>query len=250
MLSCRIPLTSQPVCPPQQQQQSPQQPASALPLRLQWSLVISPTCPSTPPMGPTLYRSSSPFRNRPLSVSAIPSTYQGSAPAATVDPVDVDLVVRSIPRAGKPCTLSVAASVHEGPVRTMTVAIQHVQPSTRPASGKMPSVLASSTAMSAVMMAAANYWTVLAVGTAMASSIVPRVASFTFLDRPLVRSPRVTQLCEQQDEEEGPALLALFHILLPEPMLGDKARYKKLHAATRFLGTPILLYICTVILFA
>jgi len=173
------------------------------------------------------------------------------APAATVDPVDVDLVVRSIPRdalhAGKPfrvaCTLGVAASMREGQVRTMTVAVQHVQPSMRPASGKMvPSVLASSTTTSAAMTTAAtNSRLASAVATAIASSIAPRVPSSTFLDGPLVGSPRVTQLGEQQEEEEDPALLALCRIPPPEPMPGDEARYNKLRAATRFLGASTLL---------
>jgi hypothetical protein len=51
----------------------------------------------------------------------------------------------------------------------------------------------------------------------------------------------VAQLGEQREEEEDPALFALCRIPPPEPMLGDEARYKKLRAATRFLGASTLL---------
>ena len=51
----------------------------------------------------------------------------------------------------------------------------------------------------------------------------------------------MTQLGEQQEEEEDTALLALCRIPPPEPMPGDEARYKKLRAATRFLGASTLL---------
>src|SRR5260221_11784016 len=79
MLTRRIPLPQNqaPVRPPQQQQQ-PHQPASALPLHLQRSPTVSghssqpPSRSSTPPLGPTPYRPSSPFRNRPSSVPPRP----------------------------------------------------------------------------------------------------------------------------------------------------------------------------------
>ena len=124
MLSRRIPLP-----PNQPPVRPPHQPASALPLHLQRSATVSghpsqpPSRPGTPPSGPTPCRSSSPFRNRPTSVPSRPqspgmsaapiaSTHLGLAPA---DPVDIDLVVRSIPRdtlhASQPfsvaCTLGV-----------------------------------------------------------------------------------------------------------------------------------------------
>jgi hypothetical protein len=80
------------------------------------------------------------------------------------------------------------------------------------------------------------------VATAIASSIAPRASSSsTFLDGPLVGSPRVAQLGEQQEEEEDPAELALRRIPPPEPIPGDEARYDKLRGATRFLGASTLL---------
>ncbi|KAI0290380.1 hypothetical protein BC826DRAFT_1027361 [Russula brevipes] len=158
MLTSRIPLppSQPPVRPPRQHQ-----PVSALPLHLQRSATVSghssqpPSRPGTPPSGPTPYRPSSPFRNRPTSVPPRPHSPGMSAPsshtgggmyqslAAPVDPVDVDLIVRSIPRdairPGKPfriaCTLGMAASVREGGQhhhRTLSLAVQHVQPSAAP----------------------------------------------------------------------------------------------------------------------
>jgi trafficking protein particle complex subunit 13 len=161
----------------------------------------------------------------------------------------VDLVVRTIPRstlhAGTPfciaCTLGVAASVHESQQRTLTLAVQHVQSSTRPASGKTGQPVPSGTTSAAMTTAATNSRLASAVATAIASSIAPRASSSsTFLDGPLVGSPRVAQLGEQH-EEEDPAELALRRIPPPESMPGDEVRYEKLRGATRFLGASTLL---------
>ncbi|KAI0005858.1 hypothetical protein BJV74DRAFT_800409 [Russula compacta] len=267
MLSRRIPLppNQPPIRPPQQQQQS-HQPASALPLHLQRSSNVTdyssqpPSRPSTPPIGaPTPYRSSSPFRNRPTSVPTRPhspvtstatlgnlihDSHQGSAPAT--DPLDVDLVVRSIPRdtfhAGKPfsvaCTLGVTASVRDGQQRTLSLAVQHVQPSsvspTTPETAPPPVPMTPTTPT--MISSATTSRLASAVASAMASSPAPR-APLGLLDGPLVGSPRATQHAEQEDDSTSPRL----RVPPPEPMPGNEARYEKLRGATRFLGASTLL---------
>src|SRR6266436_2779859 len=253
MLSRRIPLppNQPPVRPPQ-----PHQPASALPLHLQRSASVTgntsqpPSRPGTPPTGPTPYRSSSPFRNRPMSVpprpnspgmstvSALGNFISGSHPNLAVieDPIDVDLVVRSIPhgtiQAGKPfcvaCALGVSASVREGQQRTLSLAVQHVQPSTaRTAPQKAPPAGTTTTATAA----ATNARLASAVAMAMESSPTPR-SSLTLLDGPPIGSPRAIQRAEH--EEDDPARRQ--RIPPPEPMQGDEARYDKLRGMTRFVG--------------
>jgi len=161
-----------------------------------------------------------------------------------VDPVDVDLVVRSIPRAAlhasKPfsvaCTLAVAASVREGQQRTLTLAVQHVQqPSARPTPSGKTAPPVPGTTTTTVATAATHARLASAVATAIASSIAPRAPSAA-----LGGSPRATQLAEQEVEED-PLARALRRIPPPEPMPGDEARYEKLRGATRFLGASTLL---------
>jgi hypothetical protein len=162
-----------------------------------------------------------------------------SAALAAVDPVDIDLVVRSIPRdtlhAGEPfcvaCTLGVSASVREGQQRTLSLAVQHVQsavPTTPPESA--PPVSSTTTAAATTARLAS------AVAVAMGSSPTAR-APLTLLDGPMVGSPRATQPAEQ--EEDDPA--SGQRIPPPEPLPGDEARYNKLQGASRFLGASTLL---------
>ena len=177
-------------------------------------------------------------------MSASPSNLIASSlpNSAVVDPVDLDLVVRSIPRdtlqAGKPfciaCTLGVTASVREGQQRTLSLAVQHVQPSTArtiPETGSRASTTATSTTGATASRLAS------AVAMAMASSSPTPRASLSLLDGPLVGSPRATQPAEQ-DEEDDPASRLRF----PPPVpTYDEARYDKLRGATRFLGASTLL---------
>jgi trafficking protein particle complex subunit 13 len=171
-----------------------------------------------------------------LIASSLPSS-------VVVDPVDLDLVVRSIPRdtlqAGKPfCvafTLGVTASVREGQQRTLSLAVQHVQPSTArttPETGSRASTIATSTTGATASRLAS------AVAMAMASSSPTPRASLSLLDGPLVGSPRATQPAEQ-DEDDDPASRLRFPP--PVPTYGDEARYDKLRGATRFLGASTLL---------
>jgi hypothetical protein len=162
--------------------------------------------------------------------------------SVVVDPVDLDLVVRSIPRgtlqAGKPfcvaCTLGVTASAREGQQRTLGLAVQHVQPSTaRTTPGTVPP--ASMTATSTT--AATNSRLASAVAMAMASSSPTPRASLTLLDGPLVGSPRATQPAEQEEDDSASRL----RFPPPVPTYGDEARYDKLRGATRFLGASTLL---------
>jgi len=257
MLTRRIPLPQNqaPVRPPPQQQQ-PHQPPSALPPYLQRSATVAghssqpPSRSSTPPIGPTPYRPSSPFRNRPSSVPPRPHSPVASA-SVVVEPIDVDLVVRTIPRsdlhANKPfsvaCTLGVSASVREGQQRTLTLAVQHVQPPARPTSGKMgPPVPSHTMATRGRTATATNSRLASAVATAIASSIAPR-SSLTLLDGPLVGSPRMTQLGEHEEDHHDRPLSSpsLYRIPPPEPMSGDETRYEKLRGATRFLGASTVL---------
>src|SRR5258708_2543960 len=253
MLSRRIPLP-----PNQPPVRTPQQPASALPPYLQRSASVTghtsrpPSRPGTPPSGPVPYRSSSPLHNRPMSVPPRPHSpamstislgnpIPGSHPsmAATVDPVDVDLVVRSIPRstlqAGKPfcvvCTLGVSASIREGQQRTLSLAVQHVQPSTTSTKPGTTSPAATTTTAAATT----NARLASAVAMAMASSPASR-SSLTLLDGPLVGSPHAIQPAEHGDD----MLSSRQGIPPPEPMHGDEARYDKLREATRFLGASML----------
>ncbi|KAI9509963.1 DUF974-domain-containing protein [Russula earlei] len=254
MLSRRIPLS--PNSPPARtpQQQHPHQPASALPLHLQRSATAAgyssqpPSRPNTPPIGPAPHphRSSSPFRNRPMSVPpprpqspGMSTAHFGSSAVAVDDPINVDLVVRSIPRGeiqiGKPfcvaCTLGVAASVREGEQRTLSLAVQHPLPPPPPPSETAPSLVPTTTDRLAS-----------AVATAISSSPASRT-SLTLVDGPLVGSPRARQLASDR-EEDDPAAASRQRVALllpaPEPMPGDEARYDKLRGATRFLGASLL----------
>jgi hypothetical protein len=175
-----------------------------------------------------------------MSVPHRPQSPGMSAAPAAVDPVDIDLVVRSIARdtlhAGEPfrvaCTLGVSASVREGQQRTLSLAVQHVQPDAAPTTPpeSAPPVSSATTAAATTARLAS------AVAVAMGSSPTPR-ASLTLLDGPLVGSPRATQPAEQ--EEDDPA--SGQRIPPPEPLPGDEARYNKLQGATRFLGASTLL---------
>ncbi|KAK7693181.1 hypothetical protein QCA50_002747 [Cerrena zonata] len=161
MLSRRIPLV-QPMAVPAP---PPKQAASALPLHLQRSASVAsapsrmqsphlaqrPMSPPAAPGSPQPYRPGSPFRNRqstigvpprvgsPAPVSPQPPT---PTPQKPVPDIEIDLVVRSIPRDDlsieKPFrvafTLNVSALVPLAPTgqsrrrRNLTFAIQHVQP--------------------------------------------------------------------------------------------------------------------------
>ena len=172
-----------------------------------------------------------------MSAAPIASTHLGLAAA---DPVEIDLVVRSIPRdtlhVSEPfsvaCTLGVSASVREGQQRTLSLAVQHVQP---PAVPTMPPETAPQ-ASSTITAAATTARLASAVAMAMGSSHTPR-ASLTLLDGPLVGSPRATQPAEQEGDDPASGQ----RIPPPEPLSGDEARYGKLRGATRFLGASTLL---------
>lgn len=244
MLSRRIPIPPNPPPPrPQQQQQM-----SALPLHLQRSSTISGLAPhppsrsSTPPAGgPAPYRSSSPFRNRPMSVppprpqspltSAGPGTTTAAHLGPPADPIDVDLIIRSIPHdahlVDKPfrvaCTLGIAVSVREGRQRTLSLAVQHVQPpSTAPAAQvPVPEVVVAPPPTSAS-------------ASTRPSSPASRTP-LALLDGPFAASPRTTQLAGAEADE------SLLRMPPPEPVAGDEARYEKLRGATHFLGPSTLL---------
>jgi hypothetical protein len=161
---------------------------------------------------------------------------------AVVDPVDMDLVVRSIPRgtlhAGKPfcvaCTLGVTASVREGQQRTLSLAVQHVQPSTAPSTNPETAPPVSTTATTTTTATTSRLASAVAMALASSPSPTPRAPS-ALLFGPLVGSSHATQPAEQ--EEDDPAS----RIPPPEPMQGDEARYDKLRGATRFLGASTLL---------
>ena len=177
-----------------------------------------------------------------MSTTTLGNLISGSQTSlAVIDPVDVDLVVRSIPQgtlqAGKSfsvaCTLGVSASVREGQQRTLSLAVQHVQPST----ARTTSETAPTATTATVTPAATNARLASAVAMAMASSSPTPRSSLTLLDGPLVGSPRTTQPAEH--EEDDPTSRQRFPP--PQPMHGDEARYDKLRGATRFLGASTLL---------
>src|SRR6266702_3755241 len=259
MLSRRIPVPPNQPPPRPQQQQHPQH-MSALPLHLQRSTTVAGLSPhppprsSTPPAGPAPYRSASPFRNRPMSVPpprpqsplATTSAGTGSHPITAaaahlgppVDPLDVDLVVRSIPHGtllvDKPfrvaCTLGVAASVRDGrQQRTLSLAVQHVQ--LQSAAAAAPVVVAP-----LLTAATASHLPPLAGVTTTPSSPATR-APLVLLDGPFVGSPRITQqLAGPEAADESP-----LHVPPPVPVAGDEGRYEKLRGATHFLGPSTLL---------
>jgi hypothetical protein len=178
-----------------------------------------------------------------MSTATLGNLISGSQTSlGVIDPVDVDLVVRSIPQgrlqAGKPfsvaCTLGVSAAVREGQQRTLSLAVQHVQPSTAPTTSETAPPAATAT----TTPTATNARLASAVAMAMASSPTPR-SSLTLLDGPQVGSPRTTHTQPAEHEEDDPASRQRFPP--PQPMHGDGARYDKLRGATRFLGASTLL---------
>ncbi|KAH9001443.1 DUF974-domain-containing protein [Lactarius akahatsu] len=257
MLSRRIPF---PPNPPPPRPQQPQQ-MSALPLHLQRSTTVSglsphpPSRSSTPPAGgPAPYRPSSPFRNRPMSVPPRPqsplttsSAGTGSHPIAAaaaahlvppVDPIDVDLVVRSIPHGALPvdkpfrvaCTLGVAASVREGRQRTLSLAVQHVQlQSAAPAAA--PDVVAP------LPTTASHLPPLAAAGATTAPSSPAARTPLVLLGGPFVGSPRTTQQLAGPEAADESTL----RVPPPEPVAGDEGRYEKLRGATHFVGPSTLL---------
>ena len=246
MLSRRIPIPpNQPPPRPQQQQHM-----SALPLHLQRSTTVTglsshpPSRSSTPPAGgPAPYRSASPFRNRPMSVppprpqSPLTSAGTGNHPPIIADPIDVDLVVRSIPHGAllvdKPfrvaCTLGVAASVREGRQRTLSLAVQHVQMPSAAAATPVPEVVIAPAGTASHLPSPA--------GASTRPSSPASRTPVALLDGPLTGSPRTTQLAGAE-ADESPSYLRLPP---PEPMVGDEGRYEKLRGATHFLGPSTLL---------
>jgi hypothetical protein len=174
-----------------------------------------------------------------MSTTTLGNIISGSQSSlAVIDPVDVDLVVRSIPQGGTlqagksfsvTCTLGVSAFVREGQQRTLSLAVQHVQPSTAPT---VPAAATETTTPAATNARLAS-----AVAMAMASSSPTPRSSLTLLDGPLVGSPRATQLLEHEEDDTAPRQ----RFPPPRPMHGDEARYDKLRGATRFLGASTLL---------
>ena len=150
------------------------------------------------------------------------------------DPIDVDLVVRSIPHdallVNKPfriaCTLGIAASVREGRQRTLSLAVQHVQP---PSTGPAPVVAPAVTAAAHLPPAPAG------ANTTRPSSPASRTP-LALLDSPLIGSPRATQLAGPETDESP-----LLRLPPPEPVAGDEGRYEKLRRATHFFGPSTLL---------
>ncbi|KAJ7090197.1 hypothetical protein B0H15DRAFT_837467 [Mycena belliarum] len=137
MLSRRIPLVAAP----------PQQPVSALPPYLKRNTTTSmggPPRPHSPqssqsrPASPTTsQRPGSPFRNRPPStVIGRPQTPPLQPALPSVSDIDVSLTVRNIPRDSIKLetpfkitlTLAVSVPVTTGRRRSLTLAIQHLQP--------------------------------------------------------------------------------------------------------------------------
>lgn len=177
-----------------------------------------------------------------MSTTTLGNLTSGSQPGlAVIDPVDVDLVVRSIPQGGTlqagksfsvACTLGVSAFVREGQQRTLGLAVQHVQPPAAPTTSETAPAAATVT----TTPAATNARLASAVAMAMASSPTPR-SSLTLLDGPLIGSPRTTQLLEPEEDDPAPRQ----RFPPPRPMHGDEARYDKLRGATRFLGASTLL---------
>ena len=177
-----------------------------------------------------------------MSTTTLGNLLSGSQTSlALIDPVDVDLVVRSMPQGGTlqagksfsvACTLGVSASVQEGQQRTLSLAVQHVQPSAAPTTSETAPQVATAT----MTPAATNARLASAVAMAMASSPTPR-SSLTLLDGPLVGSPRTTQLMEREEDDSA----SRQRFPPPWPRHGDEARYDKLRGATRFLGASTLL---------
>ena len=170
----------------------------------------------------------------PRPQSPLTSAGAGNHPPTTaahlgppVDPIDVDLVVRSIPHdallVDKPfrvaCTLGVAASVREGRQRTLSLAVQHVQLPFIAAAAPVPEVVVAPAGAS----------------TTRPSSPAPRTP-LALLDGPLIGSPRATQLAGPETDESP-----LLRLPPPKPVAGDEGRYEKLRGATHFLGPSMLL---------
>jgi hypothetical protein len=154
------------------------------------------------------------------------------------DPIDVDLVVRSIPHGellvDKPfrvaCTLGVAVSVREGQQRTLSLAVQHVQPpSAAPEVVVAPLLTTMTTTSHLPPPAGAN---------PRPSSPAPRTP-LALLDGQFIGSPRTAQLAAGAEAEES--TLRLLSVPPPEPMVGDEGRYGKLRGAMHFLGPSTLL---------
>ncbi|OBZ75869.1 Trafficking protein particle complex subunit 13, partial [Grifola frondosa] len=161
-LSRRIPLIQAPTQPQTPTQPTFKQPVSAIPLHLQRSNTVGGVTPPRPrspqlnqrpmsppanPASPIPYRPGSPFRSRTATTAPSART-QSPAPAASPNPpprtedVEVDLVVRHIPResisAEKPFTIAFSITVN-APVpvtrpagqrkqRVLTLVLQHLQP--------------------------------------------------------------------------------------------------------------------------
>ncbi|KAN0123061.1 hypothetical protein V8E52_003014 [Russula decolorans] len=145
---------------------------------------------------------------------------------AVIDPVDVDLIVHSIPQgtlqAGKSfsvaCTLGVSASVWEGQQCTLSLTVQFVQLSTAPTTSETapPAVTATTPGATNACLASSGH----GYGIPYATIIIGL--------------PRTTQPAEH--EEDDPTSRQRF--LPPQPMHGDEACYDKLRGVTltRFLG--------------
>jgi trafficking protein particle complex subunit 13 len=168
------------------------------------------------------------------------------------DPIDVDLVVRSMPRGALPvnrafrvaCTLGVVASVREGQQRTLSLAVQHIQLSVATAAATHE----TSASPSPPPVSRSNpppTVTATATTTAIAPSSPASRAPPALLDGPLVDSPRTTHPTERQEEDDPSfALQQQQRIPPPEPITpGDERHYEnlKLRGATRFLGASTLL---------
>ncbi|KAI0306738.1 hypothetical protein B0F90DRAFT_804513 [Multifurca ochricompacta] len=249
MLSRRIPLppNQPPARPPQQQQ--PHQPVSALPLHLQRSVTVTgppsqpPSRSSTPPNSAVPHRSASPFRNRPMSAPPRPQSpitlAVHNSPMVSAHPalaVDVDLVVRSIPRGALPIekpfrvayTLGIASSVCEGQQRILTLAVQHVQP---PASLSHENAMPLSTTMTPTASRLPA-----SAATTMTSSPASRTL-FGLLDGPIIGSPRMAQPTGQEDSP-----ISRQHIPPPQPMPAMRVATKS--CAGRLAFSAHLLYSC------
>jgi len=173
----------------------------------------------------------------PRPQSPLTSAGAGNHPPITADPIDVDLVVRSIPHGAllvdKPfrvaCTLGVAASVRKGRQRTLSLAVQHVQMPSAAAAAPVPEVVIAPAATASHLPPPAGAGT-------RPSSPASRTP-VALLDGPLSGSPRTTQLAGAESDE-SPSHLQLPP---PKPMVGDEGRYEKLRGATHFLGPSTLL---------
>ncbi|THH15608.1 hypothetical protein EW146_g4900 [Bondarzewia mesenterica] len=249
MLSRRIPLIPS--------TQPPRAPASALPLHLQRSATVTPQShgsrppsrSSTPPIGPVPYRPDSPFRNRPMSIptrpqspvtfttagSAIAGAYQATLVPSTPKPdtIDVDLVVRDIPRSlvsiQKPfnvafsLAVSVSIPYSERRHRVLSIAIQHVQPSSPPSSSPFAPV---------VDVSDRRVRTIGIGSPSPTSTPLGRVLE----DRTILGSPRQRYHGDDGRLGEGVQVLPL-----PVPQPEDEVKYAKEHAGgVRYLGASAL----------